>query len=632
MKWVRHDVSGVPPQGGYVAKQCPVRAQWDVLQPGPLVPTPESALRRMAAGVEFEAEVFERLVELHPNAMVIHRGGADDRADRERRTLQAMESGAFLILGGRLPADDAARRVGEPDVLVAAPDGGYHPVDVKHHRTLTSGWGVPTVVADLANPSHQHAEAPEDLCAKKHKGDMFQLAHYRRMLEACGHAATDGMGAIIGTELTVTWHDLDAAIWTTPSRSEGTKQRSTMDVYDFEFAFRLDIIEVARRHRDDPSVELLVVPVRTGECGTCPWWGHCEQMLTEADDVSLLPFSGWKMWATHRDRGVHTVADLASLDWGTAQLLEQGVDLAHLFDRLDGAANDTPIGEVIGRAKRGQIARLDASGVRTAADARSLDRRLAAYSPRSVRNLSASIDMARARLADQPVFLARGIDRIDVPRGDVEVDLDLENADDGGVYLWGALVTDRAGTGLVDEDYRPFVTWDPNLAVGEVVVFDQLCTWLDRLLDTVTEGGFTVTVYCFNEKAEAGALRRLASLPQADPRWGPLIEQLVTSDAWIDLLPVCRSGLVTGGPMGLKHLAPLAGFSWEDDDPGGEQSMTWYHHAVNDPDPEVRAANQQRILAYNRNDVEATLALRNWLDSHSSDMPAVDALDYDRES
>lgn len=627
MKWVRNDVSDVPPQGGYVAKQCPVRAQWDVLQPAPLGPASESALRRMAAGVEFEAEVFERLVELHPNAVVVHRGGPDDRSDRERRTVQAMESGAFLILGGRLPVDDEARRVGEPDVLLAAPGGGYFPVDVKHHRTLTTSWGVPTVVADLANPSHEHAEAPEDLAAVKSKNDLFQLAHYRRMLESCGHAAPSGLGAIIGSELTVTWYDLDAAIWKTPSRSEGTKQRSTMDVYDFEFAFRLDIIEVARRHRDDPSVDLLVVPVRTGECGTCPWWGHCEQLLTDADDVSLLPFSGWKMWAAHRDRGVHTVADLASLDWRTAQLLEQGVDLTHLFARLDAAADETPIGDVIGRIKRGQVAKLEAAGATTAVEARSLDRRLAAYSPTSVRNLSASIDMARARLADQPVFLARGLDRIDVPRGDIEIDLDLENADDGGVYLWGALVTDRTGTSLVDEGYQPFVTWDPDLAAGEVTVFNQLCTWLERLLDKVNSTGRTGTVYCFNQKTEAGALGRLAALPDADPRWASFIEQLVNSDAWVDLLPVCRSGLVTGGPMGLKHLAPLAGFAWEDDDPGGEQSMTWHHHAAHDADPQVRAANQQRILTYNRNDVEATLTLRNWLDRHSTHLPAIGTLD-----
>ena len=100
------------------------------------------------------------------------------------------------------------------------------------------------------------------------------------------------------------------------------------------------------------------------------------------------------------------------------------------------------------------------------------------------------------------------------------------------------------------------------------------------------------------------------------------MEELVGSSEWVDLYLLARDHLLTGTSMGLKYLARAAGFDWEDDDPGGEQSMEWHRLAVGATEAPVRAANRHRILTYNRNDTEATLALREWLDRHGHDLPS----------
>jgi predicted RecB family nuclease len=104
------------------------------------------------------------------------------------------------------------------------------------------------------------------------------------------------------------------------------------------------------------------------------------------------------------------------------------------------------------------------------------------------------------------------------------------------------------------------------------------------------------------------------------------VERFIDSDQWVDMLRVFDTQLITGGGSGLKVVAPLAGFAWEVDDPGGEESMLRYDIAVGARTGAEREAARAWILRYNRGDVEATLAIRRWLGNGAGSLRSIDTV------
>ncbi|MGI8683763.1 MAG: ribonuclease H-like domain-containing protein [Acidimicrobiales bacterium] len=618
----RRDVSRVPAQGGYVAKRCPLRVQFDLLPP-PEEPRAESVMARarVEEGNAFEATVVAELRAANPGLLHLDADVPED--GRLAASVQAMAAGVDLIVGGRLPVDEAGRRTGRPDVLARAgarPDGTatYLPIDVKHHKTLIPRERddqEPGPLSGIADPSLAAAIPDPSWAVRSLRNDSLQLAHYRRMLEACGHAADERWGGIIGKERRVAWIDLDAprfrATW------KGHDTESALERYDFEFAFRLDVLAAAL------AGEPIVEPVLVDQCSSCPWYSHCGPRLLASDSVSLLPLHGYVQWQSHRRAGVETRHDLAGLDRRTALVrdaLPPSTDVTGLLDRAAFVGPGTPITDLVGEDEK-LLAVLVDHEVATAGDLLALDQRVLALHNRMVGgSLAGAVDVARVAVsADTPALhRRRGVEVVEVPAGDAEIDIDMENTLDGTTYLWGA---------LVDGAYVPVVDWGQPSEQLEARLFALFWGWVEQQRADAHEAGRRIVFYCWSAGAERGALTTGAAL--AETHLGAVgvreaVAAFVAGDEFVDLLAVLRKQLESGGSNGLKAIAPRAGFSWRDEEPSGDLSMLWHRMAVAGEDEEAAAA-RRRLLDYNEDDVRATAAVRRWL--RSTTFPAIEDLD-----
>ncbi|QXC61108.1 ribonuclease H-like domain-containing protein [Aquihabitans sp. G128] len=658
----RSDVSTVPPQGDDVAKRCPLRVQFDVHPPFDTTRAEPSSVDRLRIddSVTFGDRIFAELLAAHPGAVRVPPDGT--AAEREAATAAALAQGAPLVLGGRLPVDEVGRRRGGPDVLVRAerrPDGrwAYHPLAVRHRLVLDAGQpptpDAAAVVAPLASPAHADARTDPEHLPRLARAHLLLLAHHHRLLEAAGHDAATPVGAVVGKEEVAVWARLDV-----PSiRQRWDKRRAADETalqrYDFEFSFRLDVLAAAAE--GTPLVE----PVWIGECTTCPWVAHCRPQLEAADSVSLLPGLGYEQWRALRRAGVATRADLARLDLRSAELRDAYArlgDLAELADRAAALPADTPVAELLappaatagptevagpadgaahGAADVGdsgtevavevdpevverraaaararvdqQAATLAGAGVLRTGDLGSLDPVALALVGQPIRSLADAVQGARAVGLGGGPLLRHGLRALEVPSADVEIDIDMENGIDGTAYLWGAWVDGR---------YHAAASWDPPGPAVQAAVFVEFWTWLEAQRTAAAAAGRSLVTYCWYRGAESRALKEGAAAAAAELGLvdaPAAVDDFLASPQFVDLWEVFTTQLVTGGSHGLKVVAGLAGFSWRDADPDGALSMVWHAEATTDPDPAVRAAAQQRLLAYNEDDVRATAAVRTWM-------------------
>jgi predicted RecB family nuclease len=556
--------------GGYAAKKCPVRVQNDY---SPLVPTqkwvPSPELQaRLDAGIAFERSVFGKLIVLHPTAVAV-----DPRltkADAIAATVHAMESGAPLVLGGWLPDDVAGGRTGRPDVLVGV-DGGYLPADVKNHSTVMPGNITRTVMSTVTSPD-ERCEVSGWTAATSHRyEDGMQLAHYTRMLQACGHHPGPKMlwGAVLGTSQVAVkavdgagpvfvWHDLQEPLVETFSRSAGKKRRSLLERYDHEHGFRLKVAENACRitgSNEDPPP--LVAPIGQDECSSCPYEQYCAEQMGSQDPSAAITIGrlGTREWLTLRRMGVTTTEALSMVD----------------------PDNSTFFGEYIGEVS---------------------------HLPPETARSRLKVAIERAEMICHGVDLKRNGDGpVEVPVADVEIDLDIEYDLNNRVYMWGVRV--RRGTHESSAHYiTDFTEWEPLDDKAERALAARFAAWLRAQRTTAEAAGETLWVFHWSHP-EWSKLHSILGISEVEDLTNP------DTGVFVDAEKVFKVNFTSLRGSSIKKVAPLFGFKWRVDDPSGAVSQIYLGKVHTSTDPHEVAAAKQWLLSYNEDDTAAMAAIRD---------------------
>ena len=550
----------------YAARSCPVKTfhTFDPTVEQPARPHDESLRESFQGGSDFRDEVLARLAAQADGVVdlrELHESGAT-WSERESASLAAMGSGAALIIGGVLPLDVDGHRSGRPDALVrgadtAAGTPGYWPLKIKPYRVREKQIGSTTLQTSALDSIGELTTLPDLRYRGYREGVLLELAHHWRLLESCGFASSVPLAGVVGDdrasgdEPTATWVNLTTKFIRTYSKTAGHKLRSALERYDHEHGFRVYVAERAaeRTGVDDPPP--VVRPIRVKECDWCAWWQVCRPRIDD-DDLSLriskAPLDVREL-QTLMSLGITTVAQLAEAD--VDAILPSYLPLTGHRDRSE--------------QRLRQAAR-------------------------------------RARMLAKGVELERvSVDTIGVPRAAVEVDLDIETADDGTVYLWGALVTIGG-----ESTFHHFSRFEHVAGAQETALAAEFASWLLEL--NQAHPGLLVFHYADYETIH---LRRLAERSN-DPHLLAACELI--RDQFVDLFGFVRDNYVGVDGLGLKVVASRgAGFSWRDEEPGGLASQGWFAEAVDGGTAEARAAARQRVLDYNEDDVRATLAVRRWL-------------------
>lgn len=546
--------------GGYPAKWCPRRTHNrfapDSPEPAPISPDVQ---RMFDDGTDFEQRVAAMLVEaLGHQVEVIDDHGEDfDRATAS--TMEAIDAGVPVIVNGRLPR--TGDRAGAPDVLVHVA-GGYLPVDIKHHRTRVVKKRGELVYASLEDPTSHLTAGGVDGGGRHRADDTMQLAHYTRMLQQLGlHPGVDApmsslLGGIIGTD---DYSDLTpwplAIVW----YDLGVPIETTYSTSGAGNRAKRSAVE---RYDHEFAFRIKVAKAAAA--------GH---ELVRPVGVAECPSCEW-------------------LDYCTSLVAPDDASFAIVSPRLD--AREWMFLARNGGGTIGELAELEPESLLADYKIHAVGRRTPEQRLRDV--------IEQARLTRDSIDIEPLGPWPDPPSADLEIDFDIEWDRHQRIYQWGLRV--REGQDDSTARYEPTISFDHLDDDAHGTLAGQFARTLGALLEAADAAGRRVTIFHWSH-AEISQARRF-------PEVSALLEgRTVDLCAWV------RAHFRVRGNYSIKNVAPIFGFEWGVDDPGGFGSMAMIE--------EARAAGDGRdvarewCLAYNESDVAAQAAIRDGIRGQAAD-------------
>lgn len=453
-------------------------------------------------------------------------------------------------------------RVSRPDLLVrigANPHPMWAPVDVKSHG------------ASVENKSHTLERTNFDLtpadeasvAGRFHKEDALQLAHYVIHLQNIGLAFTDARAGIIGKDGEfIHWAYLDQVL--------------------------------LGRGKNAPSAILVYY-----------------ESFKAAQDLAL------KSIAKNKDHAIEvdSIAKITPGDYGCLRCEFKKVCLNEIEEFDGGNGHVTLLAGVTPNFQEAHIPDIDSIA----------DLRIATNLPSQ-----AEVSKIRARVWQTKVpELLDPSEPLVIPEFDIEIDIDLENSQAAlfenlgeelpgkdQVYLYGYGILDRTiSRDWRSGDFKSIINFNDTVE-AEIEVLSSMWKALKSEVAKAEASGKSIGIFHYS-KHEQSWFRKYARSHAAVPNTPSLQEiEDFMAKYFVDLMEYSKLVALPATGYGIKKLAPLAGFTWQVNDPGGADSLLRYREAIDvSLSQDERDANREWLRSYNIDDVRATFAVRDYLRS-----------------